>query len=131
LTAPSIETALAGIQEVIAENQRIKADMEQMVRTMEILRQERDEAVEKNKKFAPYEDILLDEKATEEPRSVYIRSPITMKQVQIRSQQLFQNTSPMAISSVVENALSYALSNAGWMGVTKNRFANITENKNA
>ena len=81
--------------------------------------------------FAPYEDIILDENATKEWKQVNIRSPHTYKELLVRSRQVYGNTRPISVAAVVENALGFALSRAGWMQVVKARYPNVGEDSDA
>lgn len=121
--AISIEESLASVQAVAEENERLKSEIEQLKRNMEILQEEREEAVKQNEAFQPYADIIMDEDTKKEWKEVAIRSPYVYKQLLVRTRQLFGNTTPMAIASVVQNCLEFALSRGGWSRVVKLKYA--------
>lgn len=126
-----IEEMLGKMQETVDEAKHKDVQIEQLQSTMAAMREELEEQKAKTIAFEPYEDIILDPDATKEWKQINIRSPHTYKELLIRCRQVYGNTRPISVAAVVENALGYALSRAGWARVVKTRYPdNLREEAN-
>ena len=113
------ESTLAQLQAVFEEKERMAAEIDQLTRLTDQLREERDDEKAKNEAFVPYEDIILDDDASKQWKKVSIRSPITTKHIALRARQYYHNERPLTIATVVNAVLDFGTSNAGWRQVVK------------
>ena len=119
--------ALEDIKQIIKSNEELQEQLELLRQEHEGLKKEIAALEEKNKKFEPYSDIILDENAQKEWDVIHLRNPITKKMLQLRTMQIFHNTSPFSLASVANACLEYATSAGGWRFVVKNKYDNLRQ----